>query len=500
MNSKTKPNILLILTDQQSINTLKCYGESICNTPNLDNLAHDGIIFDNAYTVCPICTPARASLQTGLYPFKHGMPNNIYTTGNTYQELPDSPYLLSRKLQSQGYSIGYTGKWHLGFGNKSYENPNEYSRMLNQFYFDDSYCYGNALPTTLGYEGDDFPGHGGGGHQYPDFKEYLNKNGLVNSHINPVKVNGRARAAEVDAPIEATISYYLVEKSIEQIKKFNKREKPFFFSLNFWGPHEPYFAQEKYIDMYRNISIKPWESFLEDGSNKPSIHEVKRQLKGVEWETFEELLRHYYALTSEIDGQIGRLMDYLKQNNLYDNTVIIFSADHGESLGIHGGLMDKSFFMYDETCKIPLIIKPQGSAEGRHDTRFINTCDLYSTILELSGISREESQRDGSSLVPLINNETDIKWRDCVVTVSSGLESILFTQRMIRKEDIKYVFNCGDIDELYDLKNDPSEKENLVNSQIHKQLLLDMRRLLHKWMKDNGDSTYKQFEILRNMK
>lgn len=261
--------------------------------------------------------------------------------------------------------------------------------------------------------------------------------------------------------------------------------------MNFWGPHEPYFAQSEFLDMYRDVTIEPWASFDESCEDKPSIHDLKR-MKESDWKFYEQLLRHYYALTSEIDHQIGRLLTYLKDNNLYDNTVIIFSADHGESLGIHGGLMDKSIFMYDEILKVPLIIKSTGHNTSKHDERFANTCDLYSTILELSGLPRGEVQRDGKSLVPIMEDEV-CEWRECVVAESSGIRNVLHTQRMIRKGYMKYIFNCGEIDELYDLENDPNEMINLIEDISFNDTLAEMRQLLYQWMKDHGDILYNQF-------
>ena len=109
-----RKNVVLIVTDQHNYTTLGAYGSKICRTPHLDALAAESLVFDNAYTVCPICTPARASIQTGVYPFRHGMCTNIYTKGCMVHELPDGERLLSRRLLKQGYSAGYTGKWHLG--------------------------------------------------------------------------------------------------------------------------------------------------------------------------------------------------------------------------------------------------------------------------------------------------------------------------------------------------------------------------------------------------
>lgn len=464
-----QPNILFILTDQQRVDTLKAYGGKVCQTPNLDSLAAESVVFNHTYASCPVCTPARASLQTGLYPHNHEMRNNTSEPGCKYDSLPNSSDLLSNKLKEQNYSVGYTGKWHLGWG-----------------------------PTEVGYEGDDFPGHGAGGHGYEQYHHYLKEKGLEVKLEN--KITGHYKghwAAEVVSPVETTVEYFLTDQAIHYIDQFRQRENPFYFQLNFWGPHEPYVAPTKHLDLYRDIDIEPWANFADDSTNKPAIHNVKRA-KFTDWKTFEPYVKHYFANVSLIDEQIGRLIDYLKKHDLYDNTIIIFSADHGESLGIHGGLCDKNFFMYEETCRIPLIVKPQKKLmETKYEDRFVGTCDYYSSILDWAGADKAETSRDGRSFVPLVHNEDVKDWPDHVVTEGNGLAEILYTQRMIRHRQMKYIFNCGDTDELYDLEKDPHELSNEIDNQEYQATLSNMKELLASWMKEHNDLALEQFKDLR---
>lgn len=496
---KRTPNILYILTDQQRKDTLNCYGGVICKTPNIDLLAKESTVFNNAYTTSPICTPARASMQTGLYPMHHGMMTNTYSYGSMVQELPDSEELLSRKLQKSGYSVGYTGKWHLGNGKNELKNEPGFLEYMSTINYSETRHDDYSVPTRLGFEGDDFPGHGYGGHQSDLFQDYLDENNLNYDIDNIITGNYDVHeAGTVTSPIESTVEYFLAERTIKYIEKFNKRDTPWFFQLNFWGPHEPYYAPEEFIRMYNDIDIPPWENFYEHSNNKPKIHDVKRANSN-KWEDFKPYVKHYYASMSSIDAQIGRVIKYLKDNKIYDDTIIIFSSDHGESLGIHGGLSDKAIFMYEETCNIPLLIKMNKDINDQDfEDRFVNTCDIYSTILELSGHSRSSIERDGKSLVPLLTKQ-DVSWRNTVVTECSGIDSVLFTQRMIRKDKWKYVFNCGDIDELYNLEDDPYEKSNLINNKNYKSTLKDMRIELKNWMLNNKDKLIKQYQLLRKI-
>lgn len=496
-----KPNIILIMTDQHRMDSLGCYGNKVCQTPNFDELAKDGVVFTNAYTTNPVCTPARSSIQTGLYPSKNGMETNIYCPGCRVNELIDSSRLLSRRLEDIGYSIGYTGKWHLGIG-KDKKNDYEYKAH----YSNNNICSSNyldsegTLPTDVGYEGDDFPGHGEGGYRYNQYKEYLKENGLefiVEGYDKPA--NGYTDFGKVTSPIESTNEYYLVERTIKYLEEFKDRDKPFYFQLNFWGPHNPHYAPEKYLKLYENESFEPWISFDEDLVNKPKIHNRLRRFD-IGWDVFEKSLKHYYAFVTSIDAQIGRLIEYLKKNDLYDNTVIIFLPDHGDSHGCHKGLENKSYHMYEETTHIPLIIKPMSDWQFSSKVEsFVNTCDIYSTILDIAGSIEEGSDSDGSSLLPFLQGKKTEAWTDCVVTEGLGVSGVLETQRMLRKKNMKYVFHTADIDELYDLEEDPYEMNNLIYNKEYSKKLMDMKKSLYDWMDNHNDFIIKDFKKLANI-
>jgi len=204
-----RPNILLILTDQQRADTLSCFDpDTRCRTPHLDAIIEQSTVFQQAYTVCAVCSPARASLQTGLYPHAHGVETNIYNPGCRIHELPDTEYLLSRRLLQAGYSAGYTRKWHIGEGGAAaLQSANRLRQQIAPAH--------SGLPTTLGYEGDDFPGHGGGGYRYPQFLDYLEKHELSFDVANrDTYGGGHTCTGEVTSPIESTNEYYLVEQAI----------------------------------------------------------------------------------------------------------------------------------------------------------------------------------------------------------------------------------------------------------------------------------------------
>lgn len=487
-----RPNILFILTDQHSKSSIGAYGSTYCKTPNIDRLADEGVVFDNAYTVCPVCSPARASLQTGLYPFKHGMQTNIFMHGCMVHELADRPFLLSRKLESAAYNSGYTGKWHLGYGRDAFNDAyyNSHIREIDAFRdyieYPREYRQASGMPSSIGYIGDDFPGHGGGGQNYPQYQDYLRQNNIVEETEKQGDFGHIVSSGE-----EGTVDYFLVERSKSIISELEGKGKPWFHMLNFWGPHEPYYPPRSYFDLYRDIDIPQWKSFSEDLRDKPRIHWAKRR-HDLSWEHFQEELRLYYAYVTFIDAQIGRLFSWLKEKGIWENTIIIFSADHGDSMGIHGGLCDKSYHLYEETAAIPLLIRAPGMCRNKRETGFANTTDIYATILDIAGASLPDISH-GRSLLPLMKGEENCSWVNEVLAESSGIGPSLHSSRMLRIGKYKYIFNCGSIDELYNLEEDPDEMRNLSAEESSASLISGMRNRMLEILKDKGDPLAEQF-------
>ena len=256
-----QPNILFIFTDQHRLSALGAYGETPCKTPNIDKLAKEGVLFRNAYTTCPVCSPARASVMTGKYPHSHGVTTNIHEVGCSVHELPDSPELLSRRLEKAGYSLGYTGKWHLGTASEEsvFGFPNKPS-----------------LPKDVGFEGQNFPGHGGGGFGYPEYKEYLKERGFEHK-VKDWSESTRLiwPAGKLEGTEESTVPYFLAENTISMIDDFSERNNPFFIWHNFWGPHGPFYVPEEYLDMYRDLDIPQWPNYDWPALSLPGSHHAQ---------------------------------------------------------------------------------------------------------------------------------------------------------------------------------------------------------------------------------
>lgn len=475
-----QPNILFIFTDQHRLSAVGAYGETPCKTPNIDKLAKEGILFKNTYTTCPVCSPARASIMTGKFPHSHGISTNINQLGCSIHSLEDNPELLSRKLEKANYSLGYSGKWHLG----SKQKTTPFGTISKP-----------SLPVTVGFEGQNFPDHGGGGFGYPEYKQYLKENGFehkVKDWAEKTKLIWPA--GELEGPEESTVPYFLTENTINMIDDFSKRKKPFFIWHNFWGPHGPFYTTKKYLDMYRDVDIPEWPNYTWPASSIPGLHHAKihPEQENLKWDDWAMMIRYYYAFTTMLDDQIGRMIEHLKNKGLMENTVIIFSSDHGQTLGSHGGLVDKGWHHFEETHRIPLIMRFPESNKGYTVEELVSLVDIYPTIVDIADSNQECPESQGKSLLPLIEKKGEWK-RDCVVTEFNGLAHSLTTQRTLRQGNWKYAYNnCAD-SELYDLENDPYEMHNLINKESCKEIIMELEKCLINWMKETKDPALYRF-------
>lgn len=468
------------MTDQHRLSALGCYGPTPCQTPHLDRLADEGVRFETAYTTCPVCSPARASVMTGLYPHQHGVCSNVHNLGSSVHEIPDTPQLLSRRLKGGGYRCGLTGKWHLGTDSgKVFGGPCKPS-----------------LPRDVEFEGQNFPGHGGGGFGYPEYKEYLSTHGFVHEVQMDPKVSYAAACNGIkygilSGPVESTVPHFLANHTLSMIDEFNDGEDPFFIWHNFWGPHGPFYAPKDLYEIYRNIEIPEWPNYRWKNVDTNAPHQVKLHPKRNElgWEDWAEAVRHYYAFTTLIDMQIGRMVSHLREAGLLEKTLIIFTADHGETIGSHGGLTDKGWHHFEEIQRIPFVIRlpdmwPDGE-RGVAREEWVSLLDVYPTLLDLSNRDTEDWDTPGMSLLPLLKNEP-AAWRDSVFIEFNGVNSLSTSMVTARKDNLKYGWNCSSWDELYDLDSDPWEMNNVAQDPSYAKQLRTMRVLMEDWMRATG--------------
>lgn len=470
-------NVLLFVTDEQRLEGVGAYGRSPVKTPCLDRLVQASTLFENSYTSCPVCTPARASILTGLYPHAHGMTANIHEMGCAIHEIPDSERLLSRRLQSIGYSCGYTGKWHLGTDWPFIHNLEPWWKIAAD----------HALPSNRGFLGQDFPGHGGGGQEYPGYQAWLKDKG-ASHQVRPHKFDGEKITGYgiLEGTADTTVSCFLADHTISLIDKFAAENRPFFIWHNDWGPHGAHLVPQDYYDLYRDIDIPEWPNFRwAPPQGHPSIIKAVPQASAFSWMDWADVLRHYYGFCTLIDEQFGRIVNHLEKAGVAEETLIVFCSDHGETLGSHGGLTDKGFSHFEEIQRIPLIVYDPRTRQKRICESFASLLDIYPTICDYAGVTYDRQSVHGRSLRPLVEGRECI-WRDTIFVEFFGLGHIGNTMITCRHEHWKYGWTAAGLDELYNLEEDPAETVNLIEEPNAQAVVSEMRRRMYVFMKESG--------------
>jgi arylsulfatase A-like enzyme len=457
-------NILVLYVDQQRFDCLGCYGNETVKTPNLDRLARHGIRFTNAYTPAPVCTPARTSFQTGLWPHNHRL---LFNTGESRDKggrddpTPDVRF-FSEILKAKDWNCAHVGKWHIGG-----------ERHKPQYHGYD--------PSPVYYSGYGYPA------EHPHYVDYLKHQGVSGFNLlwerrDPTGYRNYSGLQE--GPQSASIPAYLAKQTIDVIRRYTKSPRPFFIGCNFWGPHAPYNIPRSHLEMYRGLDIKPWPNWDCDLSDKPGV--ITRY--GEYWRTgwfneadLGEMIGEYYGYITLIDEECGRILKALEDTGTLEETLIIFTADHGSAVGSYLS-WDKGFGMYDCITRIPLIISHPSFKSGV-STAFVTLNDLAPTILEIAGCPVHEM--DGASCLPILTGRSDSIRDNYIITEHHGHQQI-FWQRMVRTPEFKYIFNPTSRDEFYDLEMDPWETKNIISS-ADKDKLSWAKKTLLAWMKETGD-------------
>ena len=460
-SSTPPPSILFILTDQQACHTLSCYGgpDTVSRTPAIDRLAEDGILFERAYTPCALCTPARASLLTGLYPHNHGV---LFNTGaySRFTEAQCGAGLRTypERLKAAGYRLGYSGKWHAGIARTA---------------------------ADAGFEGFSLPDYGAV-RQDAGYREYLRGLGMESPrrHIEfvaeggPVEQSGGNLSGWIEGTVESSPCHYVANRAMEQLDRLAEGEAPWFLAVNFWEPHAPYLPTEDFKDRYAGAPIPEWPNFADTLEGKPRWHRIMRDAifpgaRDADWETWSEVIRRYYAQAAMVDHEVERLLAHLRTLGKYEDCLIVFASDHGESVGIHGGAFDKGGQAYEELYRIPMIAKLPGSERaGERREALVSLMDLGPTFSDYAGTGMEGT--DGQSLRPVLEGG-DGAGRAFLLSEDHG-HRVPFGQRILWGESGKYVWNLSDIDEFYDLERDPAELQNRIEDPDYREVVAHYRK------------------------
>ena len=476
---KVKKNILVLMTDQQRFDSLGCYGNRHAQTPNLDILAARGALFKNCYVQNPICSPSRATYATGLYPRNHG----LWANGVT---LPDGLPLLSKALASAGYDCGMAGKQHLAPLAGRDQEP-----RLDDGYRVYSWSHSPNHPSPFNSYQNWLRLH------HPDVHKRL----VSEQPRRTVEGNNSSKTSlPLDTvSVDAHYTHWIAQETIGFIEDATRpAETPFYFMANFFDPHHPFGAPDEFRSRFDSAALPLPSGSIAELDSKPAVLRAysQRSYGGhapgfADYTQVElrEIVASYYAMVALIDAEVGRIIDALERKGVADNTLIIFTSDHGEMLGDHA-LMLKGPMLFEQVVRVPLILFGAGCVEpGIKVEKLVQTIDLTSTILAAAGIP-DTFETQGADLMPLLANR-DLKWRDwafCEYRDSGHNYTPPVHTTMLRHESFKLVLWHGapasDLPrdgELYDLTNDPGEHVNLYHEHRHaetrehlKDLLLDV--------------------------
>ena len=444
-----RPNVLLILTDQQQCNTIGAYGNRIINTSNIDRLASEGVLFERAYTTCPLCAPARASLFSSLPISCTGLPAN--DDDARMITLSDQITTIGDVFNSESYKCGYFGKWHMG------RDGTPQHGFTDGWFVHLRNSYENWLERTNRYT-------------FSDAVKSYDRRGVV--------------------PFELAHDTEVTSQAIQFIE--GHAEENFFCVCSMRAPHDPYIGP--FDDLYRPENIPLPANIDDDLAAKPlsqrnSFARGFAKRHNIDDPTaFRKVIAGYWGLVHLIDQNVGRLLDSLESRGLDQNTIVMFAVDHGEMMGAHG-LLAKGPFMYEETTHVPLIVRFPGKIhKGVRINSLVSMLDYAPTLIDYSELHVPDSMR-GRSLRSLIDqyqdNKKPIYWREAVFTELYEI----YTQRCpiwsVTTDRWKYSYYFGDTDELYDLHEDPGELKNLATDPGNRNLLNEMRQRVADWAEIN---------------
>ena len=463
--SKGKPkNVLLMMADQHRPQALGVRGDKVAKTPNLDRLAESGICFDHAFCADPVCVPSRASLLTSLYDHNHKTYSNSYPW-------PFEHKTIAHHFGQAGYMTGLVGKMHFV---DAQTHGFDYKLDFNDWY---QYL---GPKTKIRAEEIIYPNSGSGLPQIDDLWKDYGDPWTGNIEVDDREgytLVGRVSGLEEKDHFES----FVARESIRFLKNHGGKQ-PFLLVTSFLKPHDPFTPAHRFANMFRVPNMK-----LPDTWGKVDLSTVPRVMRQhIEhnWATPElrdpeqakRRIARYYANLAQTDDCIGKVLAALKELGLEDDTIVLYTADHGDMLGAHG-IWGKSVF-YEPSVGVPLLFRVPGmTASNVHCQTPVSLVQVLPTLTELCGLHTPEGI-DGTSFVSSLREPE--RTRNTTIFAEHNLPSP-HPASMIRHGDYKYCYYVGDMPELYNLRTDPNEMKNLALNPAYKAKAQEMQERLFAW-------------------
>jgi N-acetylglucosamine-6-sulfatase len=416
--SPQRPNVLVILTDDQRWDAMSCAGHPFLRTPHMDRLAREGVRFQNAFCTTSLCSPSRASLLSGLYAHAHRVLNN-------FTDFPASLPSYPRRLKESGFETAYIGKWHMG-------------------------------------EDDDSP--------RPGFDYWMSHKGQGNYYDTTFNINGTREL------LKGYITHRITEKAVEWLRK--PHDKPFCLVVGHKAPHGPFVPEPKYAHAFDEKEIRRPATASDYGPGKPdwvrqrvtTWHGIDGPLyKACGMADYTEFVRAYYATILSIDDSVGQIYEALREIGKLDQTLLVFTTDNGYLIGEHGAIDKRA--AWDEALRVPLLVRyPPLAPASRVLGDMVLHIDLAPTILEICRAKPLEHIH-GVSWARLLRGDRQ-GWRTSFLYEYNYEEQFPYTPnvRAVRTDEWKFIrYPHGDggpdrwTSEVYHLKDDPQETRNLID-------------------------------------
>lgn len=456
MTTNQRPNILFIMSDDHASHAMSCYGSKINQTPNIDRIANEGMLFNNCFCTNSICSPSRAAILTGKY-------NHLNGVKSINDHFDGKQMTFPKLLQSEGYQTAIIGKWHLGHG-------------------------GDADPTGFDHWSV-VPGQG--------------------EYHNPVFIEMGERKQYPGYVTDLTTDF-----SIDWLSNRDK-DRPFMLKCHHKAPHRPWDPAEKYAQLYEDIDIPEPDTFYDDYENRSQAavearmrierDMVESDLKGSppegltaleqkKWK-YQRYIKDYLRCIASIDENVGRLLDYLDEEGIADNTIVIYTSDQGFFLGDHGWF-DKRF-MYEESLRMPFIVRyPRDIQAGSVTDAMALNVDFPSTFLDYAGVSIPDEMQ-GYSLRTIFNGTTPEGWRTSMYYrywMHLDEHHNVYSHYGIRTDRYKLIYyyaqalgTSGSIEEdrpaeweLFDMQADPYEMNNVYMDPAYAERITELKVELHR--------------------
>ena len=443
-----RPNILLIMADQLMPFLMGAYGHPVVQTPNLNRLVERGVRFDAAYSPCPLCAPARASLMTGAYISHNKVWDNAAPLSSDYPT-------LAHYLTLAGYDTVTSGKMH-------YVGPDQLHGLRRRLTTD---IYPSSFAWTPTH-------HRTGEDRVIDRRQHANGYRLPN-----VGVAHWTQFLAYDAEVQFRALEYLHARRVD---RYEGNEDPFFLCVSFHCPHDPFKVTQDLWDLYEGaeIEIPHYPTHMEETYSAMdrwlnAYHGTDRiDIRSPE--SLTALRRSYYGLVTWVDRKVGELVEALDRLELRDNTIVLFTSDHGDMLAEKNMVQKRSF--YEFSCRVPLIVRfPDGWKAGTTCPQPVSLIDLAPTIMELAGgkewLPGNQGLHDGRSLLPCIKGRE----MDRVAFSESHTNGVYEPCFMARKGRFKYVYIRNEAGQLFDLEADPGEWDNLCGDPAYAATEAELR-------------------------